>query len=216
MSLTGVPLLVLSAVFAVGAAVGLVLVWRRAGIAGRVAGVLLVEALTVVTAGLVVNRDEQFYPSWQALRGDTGTPVVTQRVTAGRLDDRLPPGPIAWKPAGMTAWRLAGPPVVTLPADYRYRPGVTFPVVLAVGTAGPPTPEVVIVNIRPTARTTASALRTLPGKLRHDLRVTTTGWAVVGGGALGNRLVATGLAARDRSPADLPPALAAPLRLPAS
>jgi lysyl-tRNA synthetase class 2 len=215
-SLTGLPLIALAvlvtAVVAVLAGWG----WARIGVAGRFAGVLLLEALTVATAGLIVNRHEQFYPSWQALRGDTGTVVTTAPVHAGLLDDHLPPGPFAWRPRELASWHLAAPPTVRLPAGYRDRPGVTFPVVLAFGTAAPRTPSAVTVTVAPTSHTTAAALRTLPPALRHDLRVTATGWDVIGGGALGNELVQARVATRFRSPTDLPPALAAPLRLPAS
>ncbi|MFI5889963.1 hypothetical protein ACIA5D_07555 [Actinoplanes sp. NPDC051513] len=216
MSLTGLPLLVLAALTT--AIAGTLTVWRwgRIRVGGRFAGVLLLEALTVVTAGLAVNRQEQLYPSWQALRGDTGTKVETARVPAGLLDDHLPPGPFAWRPPELAAWRLAAPPTVRLPAGYRDRPGVTFPVVLVFGATAPRTPSAVTVTVAPTSHTTAPALRTLPTALRHDLRVTATGWDVVGGGALGNAFVADRVATRLRSPDEMPPALAAPLRLPAS
>ncbi|GAA0584445.1 hypothetical protein GCM10010172_81780 [Paractinoplanes ferrugineus] len=61
---------------------------------------------------------------------------------------------------------------------------LTGPALTLLGGAG---------TVATTARTTALALRTLPGELRHDLRVTTTGWAVLGGGELGDALVAAGL-----------------------
>jgi lysyl-tRNA synthetase class 2 len=215
-SLTGLPLLVLSALATAVVGTLTVRLWGRIRIGGRFAGVLLLEALIVFTAGLVVNRQEQFYPSWQALRGDTGTTLITTGVRAGLLDDHLPAGPFGWRPPELAAWHLAAPPTVRLPAGYQQRPGVAFPVVLVFGAHAPRTPSVVTVTLAPTSHTTAPALRTLPGALRHDLRVTATGWDVIGGGALGDELVTAGVATRFPSPADMPPALAAPLRLPTS
>jgi lysyl-tRNA synthetase class 2 len=213
--LTGLPLIALAALATVAAGAATYRVWSR-WVPARVAGVLLVEALAVVTVGLIVNRQAEFYPSWQALRGDTGTVATTAPVAAGRLDAQSTTAPFRWHPAGLAAWHLSQPPLVTLPGDYRSRPGVSFPVVLSVGAATTRTPSVVTVTIAPTARTTALDLRTLPGELRHDLRVTATGWDVTGGGELGDALVAEGLGTRVHSPADLPPALAAPMKLPAA
>ena len=223
MSLTGLPLLLLSAFVTVLVTAATILLWRRGRrpvrITVRIAGVLLIEGLVVFTAGLVVNRGEQFYPSWQALAGRTGTGTVTEPVSAGVLDAHLPPGPFPWRPSGLSSWHLAGTPIVSLPVDYPERTAVTFPVVLALGTPAPHLPDAITVSLTPTAKTTAAALRTLPGELRHDLRVSEIGWDVVGGGKLGSAFIATqpaGLADRVTSPGDLPPALAAPLRLPAS
>jgi hypothetical protein len=216
MSLTGLPLLLLGALATVVIGALTIWQWRRIGVAGRFAGVLLLEALVVVTAGLQVNRQEQFYPSWQALRGDTGTTVITTRVHAGLLDQHVPPGPFPWRPPGLANWDLAAPPTVILPAGYRDRPNVEFPVVLSFGAAPPRAPSAVTVTMRPTPRTTTAALRDLPSLLRHDLRVTPAGWDVIGGGRLGNSFVTDHVADRLPSTDDLPPALAAPLRLPPS
>jgi lysyl-tRNA synthetase class 2 len=218
-SLTGLPLLLLSACATVLVTAATIRLWRRRRPAVRIAGVLLIEALVVLTAGLEVNRNEQFYPSWQALAGRTGTGTVTGTVHAGVLDAHLPPGPFRWRPSILSSWRLAGTPVVSLPVDYRERTGVTFPVVLVLGATAPHTPDAITVRIVPTARTTAAGLRTLPGALRHDLRASPIGWDVVGGGKLGDAFIATqpaGLAGREATPDDLPPALAAPQRLPTS
>jgi len=218
-SLTGLPLLLLSAFVTVLVTAATVWSWRRGRLAARIAGVLLIEGLFVFTAGLVVNRGQQFYPSWAALAGRTGTGTVTEPVPAGVLDAHLPPGPFPWRPSGLSSWHLSGTPIVSLPADYQERTDVTFPVVLVLGGTAAHPPDAITVSIRPTARTTAADLRTLPGALRHDLRVSEIGWDVVGGGKLGNAFVATqpaGLADRVTSPDDLPPALAAPLRLPTS
>ncbi|WP_433293281.1 hypothetical protein ACQP2F_30235 [Actinoplanes sp. CA-030573] len=220
MSLTGLRLIALAAAALVGVAAATVWLWPRGARlrpVTRTLTVLLVEALTVLTVGLVVNRHEQFYPSWQALRGDTGTVATTAVVHAGVLDHHVPPGPFAWRPHDLAAWHLAAPPTVTLPADYAIRATVTFPVVLALGVPPPALGDAVLVRLAPTPRTTAGALLGLPSALRHDLRVTATGWDVVGGGPLGAAFVAAapaGLATRDRTPDEVPPALAAPLKLP--
>jgi len=170
-SLTGHPLLLLSAFGAVLVTAATIWLWRRRWVAARIAGVLLIEALVVFTVGLEVNRVEDFYPSWQALAGKTGTGTVTEQVHAGVLDTHVPPGPFPWRPRGLSSWHLSGTPVVSLPVDYQQRTGVTFPVVLALGTPAPHTPDAVTVSIVPTAKTTAAELCTLPGELRHDLRV---------------------------------------------
>ena len=73
MSLTGLPLLLLSAFVTVLVTAATVWSWRRGRLAARIAGVLLIEGLFVFTAGLVVNRGQQFYPSRAALAGRTGT-----------------------------------------------------------------------------------------------------------------------------------------------
>lgn len=218
MSLTGLPLLLLAGLgtLAAGAATGLL--WTRSRWT-RPLTVLLLEALFVVTVGLEVNRHMQFYPSWRALRGDTGTVAVTAHVPSGRLDDRLPARPVPWRPAGVASWHLARVPTLTVPADYRTRPGVVFPVVVDLGGRLPRVADAVTVTLAPTARTTATALRTLPGVLRRDVRVTTTGWDVVGNARLGAalvRLLPPGLAVLDRPLTSLPPALAAPMLLPRS
>ena len=236
MSLTGVPLLVLA--FAATAAVGAatVLLWHRAGrwrLLPRSLGVLLLEALLVFSVGLAVNRAEQFYPSWQALTGDTGSITQTVPTRAGRLDAAVsaPPGSaavIAWRPPDLSRWRLSGVPRIVLPADYRQRPADTFPVVLAlVPDPGPllatarRTPDVVTIVAVPTARTSAAALRNLPVQLSRDVRVTASGWDVAASGpqaALAAALIRDeppGFAAsRGWAPQQLAAPLAAPLRLP--
>lgn len=219
MSLTGHPLLLLSAFGTLLVTAATIRLWPRRWPAARIAGVLLIEALVVFTVGLEVNRVEDFYPSWQALAGRTGTGTVTEQVHAGVLDTHVPPGPFPWRPHDLSSWHLSAAPIVSLPVDYQERTGVTFPVVLALGTPAPRPRDAITVSIAPTAKTTAAELCTLPGELRRDLRASAIGWDVVGGGKLGNAFVAAqpaGLAARMTSPADLPPALAAPLRLPTS
>lgn len=217
MRLTGIPLILLAATATGAIVAATVRFWRTGRPAIRIIGILVAEALTVLTVGLVVNRQEQFYPSWQALRGDTGTVAVTERRQAGRLDEMVRSRQLTWRPPGLAAWHLSRPPTVTLPRDYRERPGMAFPVVLAVGRPARPAGEAVTVTIAPTAHTTAASLRRLPLDLAHDLRVTTTGWDVVGTGPLAAGFVAAapaGLAVLNQPVDALPPPLAAPLRLP--
>ncbi|MBM2623275.1 hypothetical protein JIG36_48040 [Actinoplanes sp. LDG1-06] len=224
MSLTGRPLILLAAFTAVVIGAATVRFWSRGGrfrALSRTAGVLLLEASLVITAGLAVNRHEEFYPSWQALRGDTGTETVTDRVHAGLLDVHARDGSFTWRPPGLRAWNLARPPTVTLPADYHDRTDVTFPVMLEFATQGAAshrTGEEVTVTLSPTATTSATALLSLPAELARDLRVSTVGWSVEGGPLAAAFVAAAppGTAALDRPANTLPPALAAPLTLPAS
>jgi lysyl-tRNA synthetase class 2 len=233
MTLTGVPLILLAAAATAAASAATARLWARGGRLRpltRTLGVLLIEALVVTTAGLVVNRYQQFYPSWAALSGHTGTTTVTRATEAGLLDGRLPSGratAVLWQPPDLPHWQLAGPPRVVVPAGYRERPGDTFPVVLdlvpavpAAVTAALRTTDAVTVVAVPTAATTATALLTLPGELRRDVRVSDVGWDVAGAGAQAPlaaafvRAAPAGLAAYDRGIDELPPALAAPMRLP--
>jgi hypothetical protein len=228
-SLTGRPLLMLTGAAAVLVTAATVRLWRRRWIPMRILGLLLAEVLAVATVGLEVNRREDFYPSWQALAGDTGTKTEVRTRPPGRLDDDLAPGTaIAWRPPGWTSWRLARAPVVVAPASYRRLPQDTFPVVLAlVAAAGPAlaaarrVPDAVTVVAVPTRDTTAAALRSLPEELRRDVRVTTTGWDLVAASRqaeLGAALAASGppglVASRGWHPDRLAAPLAAPLRLP--
>jgi lysyl-tRNA synthetase class 2 len=235
-TLTGVPLILLATAATVATGAATARLWPRGGRLRpltRTLGVLLLEALAVTTVGLVVNRQQQFYPSWAALAGHTGTSTVTRATEAGRFDARLPDGratAVLWRPADLRAWRLAGPPRLVVPAGYRERPGDTFPVVLDLVPAVRAVPAAVAAALRatgavtvvavPTAATTAAALRTLPGELRRDVRVSDAGWYVAGTGAQAPlaaafvRAAPAGLAASDRGTNQLPPALAAPMRLP--
>jgi len=232
-TLTGIPIILLTSAGAAAAGVTAARLWPRGGRlrpVTRTLGVLLLETLVVATAGLVVNRHEDFYPSWAALFGHTGTITVTRATEAGRLDQLLPAGratAVRWQPADLPGWRLAGPPRVVVPAGYREHPGDTFPVVLdltgdarAAVAAALRTPDTVTVVAVPTAATTAAALLSLPGELRRDVRVDDTGWAVSGTGAQAPlatafaRAAPAGFAVYGKTPGQLPPPLAAPRRLP--
>jgi hypothetical protein len=229
MRLTGAPLILLVGLATAATGTGTVLLWRRRLLPLRVAGILLAEVLVVAGVGLVVNRAERFYPSWQALRGDTGTTTTTAATPSGLLDGRFAgASEIVWRPSAESRWKLAGPPRIVVPAGYRARAHDTFPVVLALVPAARPAlaearrlHDAVTVVLVPTRGTTAAALRTLPDGLRRDVRVTTGGWDVVSTGrtaTLAAALVRTqppGFeVARGWAPDRLSAPLAEPMRLP--
>jgi hypothetical protein len=239
MSLTGVRLILLAALVTAAIAAATVLLWSRYGrwrLLSRIAGVLLTEVLVVLTIGLVVNREQQLYPSWQALAGDTGTTAVAAAPQAGRLDTELhgtAAESVPWQPADAATWRLAGAPTVMVPANYLSRPAVSYPVVLSLGGPGSAAAVVSVVAV-PTAATTAGALATLPAELSQDLRVTARGWALVASAkqaalakqlmaAMPGRFGALVMVRGDNWPAaehaavdQTSPPLAAPLRLPSA
>jgi hypothetical protein len=184
MTLTGLPLLIAVLVVMIAVIAGTVRLWSRSGRwrpAGRTAGILLSEALLVLSAGLIANRAEQFYPSWATLGGQTGRPAPTASRAPGLLDATLHSRAVAtvpWHPSGVAAWRLAASPELIVPSDYGDRPGVTFPVLLDLDGAHP-AGDIVTVHLTPTARTSPASLASLPADLRRDVRVTTRGWAIV-------------------------------------
>jgi hypothetical protein len=182
MELTGLPLIGLSLLATAAAGAGTVVRWNRFGrgrLIGRAAGVLVCEALLVVTAGLIANRHDQFYPSWAALAGDTGASSATATRAAGSLDgsfgaDRLT---MPWLPPDAAGWHLGAPPEISVPPGYVGARG-EFPALVALGgraTGG----DLVRVGAAPTGRTTAAALADLPARLGTDLRVTGHGWALL-------------------------------------
>ncbi|BFU44493.1 hypothetical protein [Krasilnikovia sp. MM14-A1004] len=194
MALTGLVLLACALLASLAVAAATVRFWSLPGrwrLPARVAGVLLTEALLVATAGLVLNRHEEFYPSWAALLGDTGTRASATVRAAGRLDglfSRTGAAAPSWRPAGWAAWRLAAAPLLVVPPGYRARRSVAYPALLELvapgGTAAAmraaaANPDAVRVVLVPTGRTAAAALAALPGLLAADLRVTARGWAVV-------------------------------------
>ena len=184
MKLTGLPLLIVVLVALVAAATATVWLWSRSGrwrLATRAAGIPVSEALLVLSVGLIANRSEQFYPSWEALGGHTGPAAPTASGGAGRLDSTLdsrPAATVPWRPPGVAAWRLAATPELVVPSVYAARPGVTFPVVLDLAGAHPAV-DSVVVHLAPTVRTTPRSLALLATDLRRDVRVTTRGWALV-------------------------------------
>jgi lysyl-tRNA synthetase class 2 len=192
MALTGLTLIALTMLATAAAVAGTILLWSRFGqwrLLSRTVGVLLCEALVVLSVGLIANRHEQFYPSWQALAGNTGTKSTTAPRKAGRLDGLFGPGrsKLAWRPPGSAAWHLTSSAEVAVPPGYRAHP--SFPALLALG-GRPPASGLVSVVAYPAVRTSAAALADLPALLGVDLRVTGHGWALVASSAQ------AGLAAR--------------------
>ncbi|MFI5844562.1 hypothetical protein ACIA8K_33180 [Catenuloplanes sp. NPDC051500] len=208
MSLTGKPLILLAASITLLALGATVLLWRRGGrwrLLIRPLGVLLTEALLILTCGLYANRHEQFYPTWGALlaAGDNGPvahPTPAGALDGGLADDPPPGGTFAWRPAGWEKWGLAGAPAVTMPADYGAHPDRVYPVVVIVvdsgdapghdgtdlslgaGEAAPETAgrDAVLITVPVAPSTPPEVLATgLPAAAGHDLRVTTQRWALV-------------------------------------
>ncbi|GAB1641364.1 hypothetical protein [Krasilnikovia sp. MM14-A1259] len=210
MPLTSLPLIVLAFLATAIVVAGTVWVWGRSWrlrFLLRTAGVLLIEALLLISVGLVVNREEDFYPTWDALvasdSGGSAAPVY--HAVAGSLDQQLAtladarsgqPQALPWKPEGWTGWRLAAAPTLVVPAGYLRHPQWRYSVVLVVANAAPSWPAVgqdttalrvaagassdVVVYVTTTPGTTAQTLTTsLPERLDHDLRVTGHRWAVV-------------------------------------
>jgi len=206
MSLTGTPLITLAILATAAALAATILIWtrgRRLRFLLRSLGVLLTEALLLLSVGLVVNRSQQFYPTWAALlqtAGTTGTTFATKpgnldrwlRTRAGtHLDQSVA---FTWQPSGWTGWHLAEAPTIVTPTGYLQHPGWLYPALLVIDDgAGGWTPTIeaaaardagaaVIVFARTTSATTANTLATtLPTALARDLRVTGRRWAVVAG-----------------------------------
>ena len=204
MSLTGIPLILLAVCCTLATAGATVWAWGRWGrlrLFLRPAGVLLAEALLLVTAGLVVNRSEQFYPTWTALLDSKSAGDTTYRTRPGDLDRRLAARAGArvadaqafpWQPAGWSGWRLATAPTVITPPAYLLHRAWRYSAVLVLGDwtaaeeesatrrATATGASAVVVFATTTAATTAQTLATaLPGQLGRDLRVTAHRWALV-------------------------------------
>ena len=197
MSLVGLPLIALTLLATAAAITGTTLLWSRYGrwrLLSRSAGLLLCEALVVLSVGLIANRHEQFYPSWQALAGDTGTVPATAVRAAGRLDSSFgQKSTVAWQPPGSAAWHLAAPATVSVPPGYLAARG-SYPALIALG--GRPSGDGLIrVTVDPTRQTTATALTGLPAALGADLRLTGHGWALVASSA--HAILAARLTGRD-------------------
>ena len=235
MSLTGRGIILVSAALTVLLAAATVLLWRRGGRWRppiRVAGLLAVEVLVVLTAGLIVNRSERFYPSWQALAASHSNENVA-KPPVGRLDGVLGTSRVVrWSPPEGSGWRLAAPAILIVPADYAQHPDRSYPVIVVLTSAdrvasiraeATTIADALTVVAVPTRGTTAAELATLPARLAQDARAADTGWAIVADTAQTTlarqwhslvparfRLVTTALAtAAER----LPPALDTPVRL---
>jgi hypothetical protein len=229
MSLTGVPLFACAVLATAAALAATILVWNRGPRLRlryplRSFGVLLTEALLVASVGLVINRSEQFYPDWAALRQSGNATGTTYAVRPGGLDGWLRDhasdlGDVfPWQPAGWTDWHLAGAPLVVTPAGYLKHAGWRYPALLVLddGRTGWTTdaettaarsadsaagPAIVVFARTTKATSTESLTAAIPAALAHDLRVTDRHWALVAPAAdteLADRTVA---AAPDRYPA---------------
>jgi len=191
------------------------LVWDRFGRVRhvlRATGVLLAEVLLLITGGLVVNRSEQFYPTWDALLDTKGTDETavtntddkTYRSTPGELDRTIAARAghqagaaqtFPWQSADWHGWGLAAAPTVITPPGYLLHPAWSYSAVVVLGrwTAAEMASaarratatgiSAVVVFVTTTAATTARQIATaLPGQLDRDLRVTTHRWAIVAAG----------------------------------
>ncbi|OLB81610.1 MAG: hypothetical protein AUI14_02750 [Actinobacteria bacterium 13_2_20CM_2_71_6] len=150
MSLTGLPLLVLSIVASAGAFVLTIWSWQRGGpwrVVVRTLGVLLCEALVLFSTGLVVNRAlGDLFPSWSALLNQdrAAPPPTVVAAPATKLDAWLHGRAVEgahnglvfeWKPTGEAGWHLSAPPVIYVPPEYFSATSAHFPVVLVVAPA---------------------------------------------------------------------------------
>lgn len=146
MSLTGLPLLVLSLTATVGALVLVVAGWRRLRrfrVPGRTLSIVLCEVLALASLGLAVNRWGDFYPSWTALLGGVATRSLAHasstnlahwlvaRAAQGERDGFV----FTWKPAVVSSWHLDEAPIVYVPPAYFQRATSSFPVALVVAPA---------------------------------------------------------------------------------
>jgi hypothetical protein len=160
--------------------------------------------------GLVVNRSEQFYPTWTALLQSTSAAGTSYAVVPGDLDQSLRANgaaPFVWQPTGWTDWHLAGAPTVVVPTGYLSHPKWRYSAVLVLdedtgaavaASAG----ATITVFARTTPATTAQTLATeLPAALSRDLRATERRWALVASAADARLARQTVLAAPARFPA---------------
>ena len=193
-SLTGIPLIALAMLGTVAVLAATILLWGR-GLILRATGVLLTEALIMLSVGLVVNRSEQFYPTWTALLHPPSAIGTSYAVTPGELDRSLQArggAPFTWQPTGWTGWHLAGAPTVVTPAAYLSHPAWRYSTVLILDNGSArwtPVTEAaaaraagatITVFARTTPATTARTLATaLPEALSRDLRATERRWALV-------------------------------------
>jgi hypothetical protein len=179
-------------VLAVGLALGLtVWFWSRGGRARyvvRPAGILLTEALLLLTVGLVVNRSEQFYPDWAALTTTQKDPeAVAYQTAAGDLDTWLATThqlTFIWQPPEWREWNLAAAPTVTVPVGYLEHPAWRYPVVLTTVPGQPVAVDAIAVYVVTRSATSGRTLgAVLPAALARELRVTAHRWAFVVPGA---------------------------------
>jgi hypothetical protein len=224
MPLVSLRLIGVAALLTMLALAGTVLLWRRWGrwrLVTRPVGILVFQVLLLLTVGLIVNRAEKFYPSWEALRGtEEGETVAAPPLPDGLLDPWLrqqarPDGSAVatWEPAAAKGWKLGGAATLTVPAGYLDRTSTVYPAVLALvpaGTSATTTGEVartvtaaagpaVVLSAPVGPDTRAGDLATaLPAELGHDVRVTPRNWALVAPLADARRAVDTVAAAPGR------------------
>jgi hypothetical protein len=209
MSLSTLALAALATAVAVAA---LALVWKRSG--GRlrplrILGVLVCEALLMVTVGLVVNRVGDFYPSWTALTmpgngaafrplpppppSHPGAWLSAHPAAAGKAEQGLG---FDWAAGSRKAWGLEAPPVVHLPEVAVNQAETEVPLTIVLLPPKSPTLAIprlnsAVVVLRLSARPHIAALTAgLPAELRSQLPVLPHSWAAVGVGSAGSAAVA--------------------------
>ena len=193
MSLTCLPLILLTGVLSVLAAVTAIRLWHAAGrwrLPVRATGLLLVEVLVLLTIGLIANRVGGFYQSWRDLSGAVGAEAEIAPTPSGRLDGRLAVAPdgLPWTPPAGTAQRLAAPSTLIPPPGYGRLTGHAFPFIVALATdvqapliraAAAAVPGVLTLVVTPSPGTVAADLAELTGPLERDARATGHDWAIV-------------------------------------
>jgi hypothetical protein len=173
--------------------------------------------MVLLSVGLVVNRSEQFYPTWTALLHPPSVIGTTYAVEPGHLDRSLQArggAPFGWRPTGWTGWHLAGAPTVVTPAAYLSHPAWRYSVLLVLdngsgrwttateAAAARAAGATITVFARTTPATTARTLATaLPAALSRDLRATERRWALVASAADARLARQTVVAAPARFPA---------------
>ncbi|MBY8875008.1 hypothetical protein K7640_24570 [Micromonospora sp. PLK6-60] len=207
MSLTGTPLLLLTALATVAAATATATGWhrgRRTRLLLRTAALLLTQALALTCVGLAVNRSQHFYTSWDDLLHTSAAAAHANPDRPGRLDRWLThhgdtgPTTLDWRPPRWRTWHLTTDPTVVVPAGYPHHPTWRYPALVVLdqdpGTrTTPPVDGAVLVLIHPGAHTSVDTLTTtLPEDLQRDLRVTGHTWALV---ATGHHRLARAVAA---------------------
>jgi hypothetical protein len=243
-ALTSLSLLLTMCCVTIAALVALVLCWRRLRrwwMPARVAGILVCELLLIFSAGLWLNRADDFYPSWSALLGGGPGRNVPPTAPTARLATSLPANAqqqgdheglsFAWRPPDLAAWRLGAVPIVYLPPAYFHSPTLSLPVIVALAPAGTGAAQgawddpailplarasgvpAVVLFLRTGAHLRLDKLAVaLPARLAADLRVTPHRWALVGiGAAAASALSLYGIGPVQFGPLALVPATGAPL-----
>ena len=205
MSPISARLLLLAAVSTLVAIAGLAVAWSRMRgwwRVARVGGVIMCQLLIVFTVGVAVNRTEDFYPSWAALRGANPPRITATTAPTARLATWLRTQQarglrsglqFAWRSADDAAWGLGAPTVVYLPRAYFQTQDVDLPVVMIlVGStvdakartdlaAATASGQAVVVVMQPGPHgPDLAAIQQVPALLADDVRVERGGWAMVG------------------------------------